>query len=72
MNRTGNILKRCSILMGLRRKRACNKGSSISKSRIYSNLGQEAKGVGELRKCITGGEQDYIVLGSNGGILQNA
>ncbi len=35
----------------------------ISKSRIYSKTGKEKKALSELRRCLTGGEQDYIVLG---------
>jgi len=36
---------------------------SISKSRIYSKTGKKQKALGELRRCLTGSEQDYIVLG---------
>ncbi len=40
-----------------------SKEVSISKSRIYSSLGKKQKALNELRKCLNGGEQDYIVLG---------
>jgi Tfp pilus assembly protein PilF len=35
----------------------------ISKSRIYSATGKDKKALNELRKCISGNEQDYIVMG---------
>ncbi len=35
----------------------------ISKSRIYSKTGKKNKELDELRRCLRGGEQDYIVLG---------
>lgn len=35
----------------------------ISKSRIYSNMGKKQKALKELNKCLTGSDQDYIVLG---------
>ena len=35
----------------------------ISKSRIYSKTGKKQKALSELRRCLTGSEQDYIVLG---------
>jgi tetratricopeptide (TPR) repeat protein len=35
----------------------------ISKSRIFSKTGKKQKALYELRRCITGGEQDYIILG---------
>jgi Tfp pilus assembly protein PilF len=35
----------------------------ISKSRIYSKTGKKQKALNELRRGISGGEQDYIILG---------
>jgi predicted Zn-dependent protease len=35
----------------------------ISKSRIYSKTGKKKMALFELRRCLTGSEQDYIVLG---------
>lgn len=35
----------------------------ISKSRIYSKTGKKQKALYELRRCLTGSEQDYIILG---------
>jgi tetratricopeptide (TPR) repeat protein len=35
----------------------------ISKSRIYGKMGKDKKAVQELRVCLSGGEEDYIILG---------
>jgi tetratricopeptide (TPR) repeat protein len=35
----------------------------IAKSRIYNRSGKKQKALHELRRCLTGSDQDYIVLG---------
>jgi Tfp pilus assembly protein PilF len=50
-------------LDAIEKEAGLSKEVCISKSRIYSNLGKKQKALSELRRCITGGEQDFIVLG---------
>ena len=35
----------------------------ISKSRIFSKTGKNKKALNELRRCLTGGDEDYVILG---------
>jgi Tfp pilus assembly protein PilF len=52
-----------SYLDAIEKEAGITKEVCISKSRIYSKSGQKKKALNELRRCLTGGEQDYIVLG---------
>ena len=63
MSKEGNLkeaLKYFDIIEG---EAGITKEVCISKSRIYSKTGKKKKALYKLRRCLTGGEQDYIVLG---------
>jgi tetratricopeptide (TPR) repeat protein len=52
-----------SYLDHIEKETGITKEVCISKSRIYSKTGKKKLALSELRRCLTGGEQDYIVLG---------
>lgn len=51
------------FLDSIEKEAGITKEVCISKSRIYSKTGKKQKALSELRRCLTGSEQDYIVFG---------
>jgi Tfp pilus assembly protein PilF len=60
----GNEYKEAlQYLDNIEKEAGVTKEVCISKSRIYDKIGQKKKALFELRRCISGSDQDYIVLG---------
>jgi len=59
----GKFTEALLYLDNVEKEAGITKEVCISKSRIYSKTGKKKKALFELRRCLTGSEQDYIVYG---------
>lgn len=59
----GKYKEALQYLDNIEKESGITKEVCISKSRIYGKTGKKRLALFELRRCLTGSEQDYIVLG---------
>ena len=59
----GKFKEALQYLDYIEREAGISKEVCISKSRIYGKTGKKRLALAELRRCLNGSEQDYIVLG---------